>query len=320
MNNRSEATTLRRMDLNLLPLFDALMRERSVTRAGQALFLSQPATSAALARLRATINDELFIRHGNVLEPTPRAEQLMSALSPLLQEIAGLLAEATPFDPATDTRTFRLGLGQDVAIAARPLTLRFRREAPHCQLVIRSSNFRNVADMLESREIGSAIGFAGDHLPAATKQKILRRGGFRVMRDVNSPGPVDLDMFCERPHVLVTPRGDLDGFVDDILQTLGRSRRVVIGIPDFSFLESAITGTDNLCTVSDVLANAIIYFRASSNLVADPTPFETPESVVHMVWRTALDHDPAEMWFRALIQEVLNEERARLSHMRLSQG
>ena len=74
MQKRPDETGLRQFDLNLLPVFAALMRERSVTRAGESLFLSQPATSSALGRLRAFFHDELFIRNGRVLEPTPRAE------------------------------------------------------------------------------------------------------------------------------------------------------------------------------------------------------------------------------------------------------
>src|SRR5215207_5779674 len=87
---------LRRLDLNLLPVFAALMRERSVTRAGQALFLSQPAASAALARLRAAFRDELLVRNGRALEPTPRAEALLAELEPALRAVAGAVAGATP--------------------------------------------------------------------------------------------------------------------------------------------------------------------------------------------------------------------------------
>ena len=89
-----EESGLRRLDLNLLPVFVALMRERSVTRAGRALFLSQPAASAALARLRAAFGDELFVRNGNALEPTPRAEALMAELEPALRAVAGAASPA----------------------------------------------------------------------------------------------------------------------------------------------------------------------------------------------------------------------------------
>lgn len=300
-----EESGLRRLDLNLLPVFIALMRERSVTRAGRALFLSQPAASAALARLRAVFSDDLFVRHGNALEPTPRAEALMAELEPALRAVAGAVAGATPFDPATDARVFRIGLSDDVALAVMPLLRRLREAAPSCRVVLRTANFRTIPAMLDSGEIGTALGFMTDDLPAATKQRVLRRGGFRVLRDAASPGPVDLDAYCARPHVLVTPRGDLTGFADEALAKLGRSRRVVLGIPDFGLLRRILLGTDLLCTASDALAEAVLGTLTEAGLAADPPPIPCPESIVRIAWRGVLDHDPAEAWLRARIVEAL---------------
>jgi LysR family transcriptional regulator, mexEF-oprN operon transcriptional activator len=304
MSVHPEESGLRRFDLNLLPVFAALMRERSVTRAGQALFLSQPAASAALARLRAAFGDELFVRNGNRLEPTPRAEALMAELDPALRAVAGAVSGATPFDPATDARVFRVGWSDDVAIAAMPLLPRLREAAPHCRVVLRAANYRTIPAMLESGEIGTAVGFMSDDLPATAKQRVLRRGGFRVLRDASSPGPVDLDAYCARPHVLVTPRGDLTGFADAALAKLGRSRRVVLGVPDFGLLRRILLGTDLLCTASDALADAVLGL-AKAGLAADPPPFPCPESVVQMAWRGVLDHDPGEAWLRTRIVEAL---------------
>jgi LysR family transcriptional regulator, mexEF-oprN operon transcriptional activator len=307
MSLRPEESGLRRLDLNLLPVFVALMRERSVTRAGGALFLSQPAASAALARLRAAFGDELFVRNGNALEPTPRAEALMAELEPALLAVAGAVAGATPFDPATDSRVFRIGMTEDVAIAAMPLLHRLRREAPFCRLVLRNANWRTAPAMLESGEIGTAVGFMGDDLPATAKQRVLRRGDFRVLRDAASPGPVDLDAYCARPHVLVTARGDLTGFADAALERLGRSRRVVLGLPDFGLLRQVLLGSDLLCTVSDALAEALIAqdAGAAARLASDPPPFPTERWTVGMAWRGVLDHDPGERWLRARIAEAL---------------
>ena len=304
MPHRSDDSSLRRLDLNLLPVFVALMRERSVTRAGRSVFLSQPATSAALARLRETFKDELFVRSGRALEPTPRAEALMAELGPALLTIAGTLYGATPFDPAVDGRTFRVGWSDDVAIAAMPLLARLRDGAPQCRLVIRSANFTTIPAMLASGEIGTAVGFMNDDLPATARQRVLRRGGFRVLRDAATP-PVDLDGYCARPHVLVTARGDLEGFADRALERLGRSRQVVLGLPDFGLLWRVIVGTDLLCTVSDALADILMGRINERGLAADPLPFPSPESVVRMAWRAALDQDPAEMWLRGQISAVL---------------
>lgn len=305
---RPEEAELRRLDLNLLPVFVALMRERSVTRAGQSLFLSQPATSAALARLRAAFRDELLIRNGKLLEPTPRAEALMAALVPSLQAISATLAGATPFDPATDERVFRIGWTDDVGMAAKPLLARLWQTAPLCRLVIRAANYRTIPAMLESGEIGLALGFMGDDLPAVAKQRVLRRGSFRVLRSAHTP-PVDLDSYCARPHVLVTPRGDLTGFADAALERLGRHRRVVLGVPEYGLLGQLLRGTELLCTISDTLADALLAPEAGGGLAADPLPFAGPDSVMRMAWRTALDHDPAEEWLRAQVVAVLAGRR-----------
>ena len=173
-------------------------------------------------------------------------------------------------------------------------------------MVLRAANYRTIPTMLESGEIGTAVGFMSDDLPATAKQRVLRRGGFRVLRDAASPGPVDLDGYCARPHVLVTPRGDLTGFADAALAKLGRSRGVVLGIPDFGLLRLVLRGTDLLCTVSDALADILVEAITGGGLASDPLPFpSTQESMVHMAWRAALDHDPAETWLRAQIAEML---------------
>ena len=306
MPSHADQSGLRRLDLNLLPVFAALMRERSVTRAGRALFLSQPATSAALARLREALKDELLVRNGRALEPTARATRLLAELEPCLDSLARTLGEATPFDPATDHRTFRIGCTDDVAVALLPaFTARLRELAPRCDLVLRQADYRTVPRMLDSGEIGTAVAYMEDDLPASAKQRVVRRGGFVVARDAETPGPVDLDAYCARPHALVTPGGDLHGFADDALEALGRSRRVVLGLPDFGLVRRAILGTDLLCTLPDFLGDALV---ASGGFAADPLPFERPEAPrveIRMAWRATVDHDPAEEWLRARIVEAL---------------
>jgi LysR family transcriptional activator of mexEF-oprN operon len=296
---------LRRLDMNLLPVFAALMRERSVTRAGEVLFLSQPATSSALARLRAFFGDELFVRNGRTLEPTPKAAALMEQLAPAMQAVAGAIASSIPFDPATDTRTFRIGMSEDVQMAMIPVLPLLRKAAPHCRIIIRSGTYRTIPRMLESREINTAIGHTED-LPAATKQRVIRRGGWRVLRDSASPGPVDLDSYCERPHMLVTPRGDLTGFADEELARLGRTRQVVLGVPDFGLMPRTLIGTDMLCLVTEAVVDAVAALGGLERLAADPPPIPCPEAVTTMAWRTAVDQDPGEAWLRAQLLQHLS--------------
>ncbi|WP_458094692.1 LysR family transcriptional regulator [Roseomonas sp. WA12] len=304
MNQRADEAGLRQFDLNLLPVFTALMRERSVTRAGETLFLSQPATSSALGRLRAIFKDELFIRNGRVLEPTPRAEALMEQLAPALQSMAGAIAGAVPFDPATDTRTFRMGMSEDVAMTMIPFLPMLRQAAPHCRMIVRSASFRTIPHMLQSREINLALGHVVE-LPAAAKLRVLRRGGWRVLRDAASPGPVDLDAYCARPHMLVTPRGDLTGFADEELAKLGRSRQVVLGVPDFALMPRTLMGTNLLCLVTEAVVDALQALGELDRLAVDTPPFPCPESVLHMAWRAAVDQDPGEAWLRGQLVQWL---------------
>ena len=142
---------LRRVDLNLLIVFETLMHERSVTRAAEKLFLGQPAISAALSRLRNLFDDPLFVRTGRSMEPTARAIEIFALLSPALDSISTAVSRASEFDPATSTSVFRIGLSDDVEFALLPMLLkRLRAEAPGIVLVVRRVNYILMPPLLAS--------------------------------------------------------------------------------------------------------------------------------------------------------------------------
>lgn len=148
---------LRRVDLNLLIVFETLMHERSVTRAAEKLFLGQPAISAALSRLRGLFDDPLFVRTGRSMEPTARATEIFALLSPALDSISTAVSRASEFDPATSTSVFRIGLSDDVEFALLPTLLkRLRSEAPGIVLVVRRVNYILMPPLLASGEISVA--------------------------------------------------------------------------------------------------------------------------------------------------------------------
>jgi LysR family transcriptional activator of mexEF-oprN operon len=290
---------LNRIDLNLLTVFATLMEERSVTRAGQRLNLSQPATSGALNRLREVFRDPLFIRTGRAFEPTARALEIMERVGPALAAVQAALAPSIPFDPATDARHFRIGCSEDAAIPLLPaLTCVLRREAPNCTLTVRHADYRSAPDLLASGDVSMVVGYVEDDLPANAKRRRLVEGHFVVLRADTASEPITLDAYCDRPHALVTYRGDLSGIVDDELARIGRSRRVVLGLTDFALLPLVLAGTDMLATVPDIVAETL---AAHGGLRIDPTPFQAPPNAVLMAWRGATDGDPAERWLRSRI-------------------
>lgn len=190
---------LRRVDLNLLIVFETLMHERSVTRAAEKLFLGQPAISAALSRLRGLFDDPLFVRTGRSMEPSARAVEIFALLSPALDSISTAVSRAAEFDPATSTAVFRIGLSDDVEFALLPpLLKRLRAEAPGIVLVIRRVNYILMPGLLASGEISIGVSYTAD-LPANAKRKLLRRSLPKLLRADSVPGSLSLDDFCARP-------------------------------------------------------------------------------------------------------------------------
>lgn len=290
---------LRRVDLNLLVVFETLMHERSVTRAAEKLFLGQPAISAALARLRSLFDDPLFVRTGRSMEPTARALEIAGLLSPALDSISTAVSRAAEFNPATSTAVFRIGLSDDIEFGLLPpLIKRLRAEAPGVVLVIRRTNYLLMPSLLASGEISVGVSYT-EELPANAKRKLLRRSAPKLLRADTAPGAISLDDFCARPHALVSFAGDLNGFIDTELDKVGRKRRVVLALPQFSGLGTLLAGTDILATVPDYTAAAL---TAAGGLRAEALPIAAQTFEVHMVWRGAQDNDPAERWLRSRIQ------------------
>ena len=290
---------LRRLDLNLLIVFETLMHERSVTKAAEKLFLGQPAISAALGRLRHLFDDPLFVRSGRSMEPTPRAQEIFALLSPALDSISTAVSRAADFDPATSKAVFRIGLSDDVEFALLPPMLRrIRAEAPNVSLVIRRTNYLLMPGQLATGEISVAVGYS-EELPANAKRKVLRRSKPQLLRADSVPGRLTLDEYCARPHAMVSFAGDLSGFIDEDLQQLGRTRHVVLAVPQFNGLGALLAGTDIVATVPDYTAAAL---TATGGLRTEDLPLDVRQFELHMAWRGAQDNDPAERWLRSRIQ------------------
>lgn len=290
---------LRRLDLNLLIVFETLMHERSVTRAAERLFLGQPAISAALSRLRTLFDDPLFVRTGRSMEPTSRALEIFKLLSPALDAISTAVSRAADFDPATSEAVFRIGLSDDVEFALLPpLLKRLRAEAPGIRLVVRRANYLTMPQLLASGEISVGISYT-EELPANAKRKVLRLIRPTLLRSDSIPGQLNLEDYCRRPHALVSFAGDLSGFIDDELEKLGQKRRVVLAVPQFNGLAALLSSTDLVATVPDFAAEAL---AASGGLRTQPLPLPTPSFELHMVWHGAQDNDPAERWLRSRLQ------------------
>ncbi|WP_397448765.1 LysR substrate-binding domain-containing protein [Pseudomonas sp. NA-150] len=301
--NRNE---LRKADINLMVVFETLMQERNVTRAAEKLFLGQPTISAALNRLRALLNDPLFIRVGHRMEPTARALEIIQYLSPALDAMSTALSLTRDFDPAHSTMTFRIGLSDDVEYGLLPALLRsVRVEAPNIVIVVKHVDHWNMSELLMSGDITVGVSRTGD-LPANAKRKELRTVMPRVLRADKSGTPLTLDEYCSRPHVVVSHTADISSFSDEWLRAIGRKRHVVLSVPQYSTLPALMAGTDFLANLPNYTASAMA--AASGGLLTyEPLPFVTPTLDLSMAWLSLTDNDPAERWMRGRLETFMSD-------------
>ena len=219
---------LSRIDLNLLVALDALLDERSVTRAAARVGIGQSAMSSSLARLRRLFDDELLTRAPDGMRPTPRALKMVEPLRATLRQVQALVHREERFDPATLERTFTVSLPDSVEVLLGPrLIAQLRREAPGIRLLLRSVDRTRVLDELDADRVDLAIGLFSEG-QLHHKQRLLYRDSYVVLFNAALIGlqpPIGLDDYLRFPHVLTSLRETAHGVVDDALALIGRVAR-----------------------------------------------------------------------------------------------
>lgn len=295
----------RKTDLNLLPVFSALLKERSVTRAARRLYLGQPAVSAALARLREMFKDELFLRTSTGMEPTARALELAERLGPALEIIHCELFGAPHFDPAAAERTFRLGMPDSIEVVLSPSLIGFiRREAPGVRVAVRLAGHEQGARLLDDQEIDLGI----SRFTATSnwhRQENLFREGYACLFDgarLGIPAPIGLEDYLALPHLLMSFSGDFEGVVDEALARHKLRRRVLLSTTRFSALPFILKESDAIAT----LPTSMAYRCAEAfQLTLSPTPIAIETFIVSMLWHARHDRDPGHIWLRETVRSIV---------------
>jgi DNA-binding transcriptional LysR family regulator len=293
------------IDLNLLVAFDALMSERNVTRAAVRVGVSQPAMSAALARLRTLLGDTLFHRSASGLLPTPRARDLAAPVAQALQQIAAAMVGQPAFEPGTSTVMFRIGLQDYPTVVLLPeLLVALEHSAPGITLQVTAFNDREAAvDLLDAGLIDVAVGAA----PANTDGRILTRPVLRddfvtiVARDRVAEGTaLDLAHWLEMKHILVSPEGQLHGIVDQVLAQLGLQRKLGLTLPQVFAVPPVVARTGMTATI---LRRVALQAGVRDQLRLFAPPVALPEMVFYLAWHRRSESHPAQQWFRTLIEQ-----------------
>jgi len=304
---------LRKLDLNLLLVFSALMREGSVRKAADRLYLGPSAVSMALGRLRETLGDPLFVRVTGGMDPTPTACAFWERAEPALGAIDGALRAARQFDPTTSTMTVRLAVPDDLEFILVPrLLARLAREAPGMTLIVRPSDHVSMLSRLDDGDADLALSAAP---PGGGERRhhleTQYREGFSVLFDADQIGPLperlDLQTYLAHDHLILSVTGDTKGAVDRALGARGLSRRIACAVSHFPTVPFILKTRPVFISMP---STAAVYFAKTYGLQLAALPIPTPYFDLTLAWHARTDADPAHAWLRQLLREELAEIHA----------
>lgn len=294
------------VDLNLLRVFLAIVEERSLTKAGERLALSQPAISYSLARLRALFDDPLFVRTRYGMEPTPIARELALIVSRALDTVREALRYAERFDPAVSTREFRLSLSDAGEMAYLPAICEaVKRLAPRIKISVEPLPSGAIEEALRARRLDFAIG----NLPALTprtRHQMLFEEDYvcvtRRRRGARRGDELTLAEFADASHVQIRSIEHSHLALDDALRTKGVARNISLEVPHFVALPGVLAVTDLIATLPRRLAQI---FVREGRLQLYELPVAIPSAAVTMHWHDHFHKDEGIGWMRELLAGIM---------------
>jgi DNA-binding transcriptional LysR family regulator len=294
----------RRLDLNLLVVFDAVAQEHSATRAAAKLNMTQPAISHALARLRGALRDELFVRTPDGMEPTPYAERLAGPVHAALENLHTALDGAAAFDPATAECGFSVAVDNRAALVlAAPLAAAVAAEAPGVSLNLRPSGTLELAERLDRGELDLALGGLAAPGERFSDLRLFEDEFAALVRDGHPAavdGTVGLDALGAYPQLALSSTGEETAFVDAELARHGLARRIALRAPLLA-APAALAQSDMIAVVGERTARA---FARAAPLQVLRLPFASPRLLSAMLWHRRLDDMPAHRWLRGMVLRV----------------
>ncbi|WP_437309229.1 LysR family transcriptional regulator [Sorangium sp. So ce388] len=294
---------LRAVDLNLLTVLDAVLTERNVTRAAERLGMTQPAVSSALNRLRLLFNDDLVVRCGKEMAPTPRALSLAGPIRRALDLIQASLAHADAFD-CTANRTFRLAIGD---LGEALLVPRFLQWLEQLGARVRIELCPEPGASLQNEMRLGQVELVLDHIVIPGEE--FRRARVLdlefvtlVRRDHPTVGPsLTLDEYMALEHVILEPREGQTNLAEQIQAVVGRSRRVPVQVPRYLSMPFIVSQSNLLCTLPLPLAR-LFERHFPVRVVSCPLPVQPIP--LFMMWHVCQDGDPAHQWLRRSLIEL----------------
>lgn len=293
---------LNKVDLNLFVVLDSIYTESSLSGAAKRLYVTQPAVSAALSRLRAVFDDPLFVRTGRRMVPTPTTESIIPQVREALALMRTSVDKTYQFNPATERKTFRLSMNDlSESVVLPKLYQVLEKEAPKMTLQVVQLNRR---DALKSLSAGQ-LDFVMD-APLLTNEQLCHAPLFegRYVGLVRKGHPLvgqelTLEKYLDLAHVHISSRISGPGYVDYALERINAKRRIVVRTQHYLMVPKLISETDLCATVPS-------YFANIPGTAALELPFELGPQGHHLYWHRSRDSDPAIQWVKNVILRLQN--------------
>ncbi len=293
------------IDLNLLTALDALLDEGSVLGAARRMNLSAPAMSRTLGRIRRALGDEILVRAGRRMVPTPRALELHGRVRSVIEDARLVMRPEGLADPATLVRGFTVRASDYVAgVFGAALQAIAAREAPQVTLRFADQGKEDVTALREGR-IDLDIGVLGSIGPEIRMQTLLRDRFVAVVRRGHPllKGRMSARRFAAAAHVSASRRGLSHGPIDDALAAQGLSRRVRFVVPGFHAAMLTAAASDIVAAVP--LAVAATAVRLGLKVRYLDLPVATPAIVIAQAWHPRFDKDSGHRWLRQAVRKAL---------------
>jgi DNA-binding transcriptional LysR family regulator len=295
------------IDLNLLAVFQEVYRERQISGAARRLGLTQSAVSNALARLRRVFGDELFVRTGQGMQPTPFAESVAEPVGAALAQVALALNQRSVFDPATSARRFIVAMTDVGEVHFMPALIeRCRVAAPQLQISSVRAGSIALKEEMESGRVDLAIGPFED-ISEALYQRLLFRQPYVSMMRRGHPltnGKVDLARFAAAEHLFVDSSERPYDRINQLLEKAGVGRSTRFRVPHFTAVPYIVSSSDLVVTVPQKLAERA---GVPFGLAWITPPLELPTLQTNMFWHRRFNQDPGNQWLRGLVAETFGQ-------------
>lgn len=297
--------TVVQLDLNLLAALDALLEEGSVAGAAQRLHVTAPAMSRSLGRIRRTTGDQILVRTGRTMVPTPYALAVREQVHDLLAQVRGVLAPSRVLDLDTLDRTFTLRWHDAlVALAGPALLSSVRERAPGVRLRFIAESSVDTPE-LRRGEVDLAANADRPTSPEIRAVRVADTSHVAVVREGHGLAdgqPLTAARYAEAEHLAISRRGALTNLIDDELARLDLTRRVVASVPTEYAAFEFVRGSDLLVTVPEASARTAASDLALAVLAL---PLDLPSAAVYLSWHQRYDTDPAHTWLRDLARTAL---------------